>query len=185
MKLSKIAKIPHLAIMHAKLKMCGVKYGKKIRGNRVVLKNKGKIDIGDRVNLNSYPGGEAYITGLQCHCEESVISIGSDCNLNGTMIHCRTSVSIGDFCLFGPGSRIVDNDSHRISTDIEERRKPPNAAPITIGDNVWVGMSSLILKGVTIGNNSIIAAHSVVTKPVPENVLVAGIPARVIKNISE
>jgi len=163
--------------------MFGVKYGKDIRGNRVFLKNKGKITIGNRVNLNSYPGGETYRTGLQTHCEESVISINNDCILNGIMIHCRTSVSIGRFCLFGPGSKIVDNDSHRISTDIKERRKAPNGAPVVIEDNVWVGMNSSILKGVTIGKNSIVAAHSVVTKAVPENVLVAGIPAKVIKKL--
>lgn len=185
MKLSRIFKILHLMGLHAKMKFYRVKYGKKIRGNRVVLKNEGKIIIGDRVSLNSFPGEEPYKTGLQCHCKESVISIGNDCNLNGTMIHCRTSVSIGNFCMFGPGSKIVDNDSHRLSIDVKERRKPPNSAPILIEDNVWVGMNSLILKGVKIGKNSIVAAYSVVTKPVPENVLVAGNPAKIIKKLSE
>lgn len=180
----KIFKIPSLMILHFSLVTFNVKYGKNIRGNRIFLKNKGKIIIGDRVNLNSYPGGEPYKTGLQCHCKESVIYIGNDCNLNGTMIHCRTSVTIGNFCMFGPGSKIVDNDSHRVSIGIEERRKSPNSAPILIKDNVWVGMNSLILKNVTIGKNSIIAAHSVVTKSIPENVLVAGNPAKIIKKIS-
>ncbi len=86
--------------------------------------------------------------------------------------------------MFGPGSKIVDNDSHRVSIDVEERRKLPNSAPILIEENVWVGMNSLILKGVTIGKNSIVAAHSVVTKHVPENVLVAGNPAKIIKNLT-
>jgi len=183
MKLSKITKIPHLMFLHAKLKMFGVNYGKSIRGNRVVLKNKGQINIGDRVSLNSFPAGELCKTGLHCHCEESVITIGNDCNLNGMMIHCRTSVSVGHFCMFGPGSKIIDNDSHRITTDIKERRQAPDSEPVTLEDNVWVGMNSLILKGVTIGENSIVAAHSVVTKSVPKNVLVAGIPAKVIKSL--
>jgi len=174
MKLSKISKLPHLLILHAKLKIFGVKYGKNIRGNRVALKNKGQIIIGDRVSLNSFPAGEMSKTGLHCHCKESVISIGNDCNLNGFMIHCRTSVSIGDYCMFGPD---------RITIDIKERRQAPESAPVILEDNVWVGMNSLILKGVTIGENSIVAAHSVVTKSVPDNVLVGGIPAKIIKRI--
>ena len=87
--------------------------------------------------------------------------------------------------MFSPGSKLVDNDSHRISIDISERRKPPNSAPIIIHDNVWVGMNSLILKGVEIGQNSIVAAHSVVTRNVPENTLVAGNPAKIIKTLTK
>ncbi len=52
---------------------------------------------------------------------------------------------------------------------------------VTIGENVWIGAKCLILKGVTIGNNAVIAAGSVVTRSVPENTLVGGNPARVIK----
>lgn len=170
--------------MHLKLKIHGVSYGKKIRGNRVILKNEGKINIGNMVTLNSYPDGEIYKTGLQAHCKNSVISIGDKCKLNGTMIHCRTSVKIGDFCMFGPGTQIIDNDSHRISIDVEERRKAPISSPVIIEDNVWVGMNSLILKGVKIKKNSIIAAHSVVTKDVPENTLMGGNPAKIIKKLS-
>lgn len=87
--------------------------------------------------------------------------------------------------MFGPGTKIVDNDSHRISIDVIERRKTPNSAPIIIGDNVWVGMNALILKGVEIGENAIVAAYSVVTKNVPENTLVAGNPAKILKTLTK
>ena len=183
MILAKILKIPSLISLHIRLKLHRVNYGKKIRGNRPVIKNCGEIYLGDRVSLNSFPGGELCKTGLQCHLKDSKIKIGNDCNLNGVMIHCRTTVNIGKFCMFGPGSKVVDNDSHRVSIDIEERRKAPNSAPITIEDNVWIGMNSLVLKGVNIGSNSIVAAHSVVTKNVPENVIVAGNPAKIIKQL--
>lgn len=156
-------------------------YGKNLGGNRVVLKNVGKIKLGNKVFLNSYPDGDLYRTGLFTHYKNAMISIGDNCIFNGTIIHCNTKVSIGSFCMFGPGTKIVDNDSHRISTDISERRKSSNSIPIYIGDNVWVGMNSLILKGVSIGKNSIVGAHSVVTKNIPENVLVAGNPAKIIK----
>jgi acetyltransferase-like isoleucine patch superfamily enzyme len=185
MELTKILKLPHLIILRLKLKFYGVVYGKKIRGNRVVIRNVGKIIIGDNVGLNSFPDGEPYKTGLQTHCEGSVIYIGDNCRLNGTMIHCRTTIKIGSFCMFGPGTKIVDNDSHRISRDIVERRKSPNSSPIIIHDNVWIGMNSLILKGVEIGQNSIVAAYSVVTKNIPEDTLVAGNPAKIIKNLTK
>ena len=181
---TKIFKLPQMIWLNSKLKINGVTFGQKIRGNRILIKNTGTIKLGNGVYLNSYPAGELYITGLLTHCEDSLISIGDNCKLNGTIIHCRSSVSIASDCLFGPGTRIVDNDSHRISIDKEERRKPPNSAPIKIEENVWVGMNSLILKGVTIGKNSIVAAYSVVTKDVPENVLVAGNPAKVKKTLT-
>jgi acetyltransferase-like isoleucine patch superfamily enzyme len=185
MNISKISKLPHLIGLRLKLRVYGVAHGKRIRGNRVIIKNVGKIIIGNSVGLNSFPGGEPYRTGLQTHCKDAIISIGDNCNLNGTIIHCRTKVEIGSLCMFGPGSKLVDNDSHRISIDISERRKSPNSAPIIIHDNVWVGMNSLILKGVEIGQNSIVAAHSVVTRNVPENTLVAGNPAKIIKTLTK
>jgi len=55
--------------------------------------------------------------------------------------------------------------------------------PVVLGDNVWVGDHATVLKGVTIGNNSVVAARSVVTKDVPDNVVVAGNPARVVKTL--
>ena len=111
--------------------------------------------------------------------------VGNNCLINGTMIFCMTSVKIGDNCMFGPGSKVVDNDAHRTSIDVTTRRLPPETSPIVIHDNVWVGMNALILKGVEIGCNSVVAAHSVVTKDVPANVLVAGNPAKVIKTLTE
>lgn len=181
--IKKLLKLHYLIFLHIKLHCYGIKYGKRIRGNRVYIKNKGSIDLGDCVSLNSFPGGRYYKTGLQTHCDESKIIIGNNCNLNGTMIHCREFISIGDYCLFGPGTVICDNDSHRISIDIMERRDPPQSAPIKIRKNVWIGMNSLILKGVEIGENAIVAAHSVITTNIPENTLFGGNPARLIKTL--
>lgn len=65
-----------------------------------------------------------------------------------------------------------------------EERQSMLPAPIVVGRNVWIGSNSTILQGVTIGDNSIIAAGSVVTKDVPANAIVAGVPARFIRSIS-
>ena len=181
--MKKITKAWYLFLLHIKAKKQRIYYGKALRGNRIVISNKGKIVLGDNVSLNSFPNGDLYRTGLITYFNDAEIIIGNNCNLNGTMIHCNTSVKIGNYCMFGPGTKIVDNDSHRISIDISERRKPPVSKPINIGNNVWIGMNSLILKGVKIGENSIIAAQSVVTKVVPDNVLVGGNPAKIIKKL--
>lgn len=174
-----------LFLLRLKANRQHVIYGKNLKGNRVFIKNKGEITLGNNVYLNSYPDGDFYITGLITHKEDAKITIGNNCLLNGAFIHSNISVKIGNYCMFGPGTKIVDNNSHRISKDIKERRKPPIRKPINIKDNVWVGMNALILKGVTIGENSIVAAHSVVTKDVPPNVIVGGNPAKIIKHLEE
>ena len=180
----------HLAFqllgLHISLLSHHVKYGKRIRGNRCIIHNKGKIKIGDNVSLNSFPNGELYKTGLFTHLERSQIRIGNYCDLNGAIIHSRNSVTIGDNCMFGPGVIILDNDSHNTSIDPVQRRIGNiTDTPVVIGNNVWVGMRSIILKGVHIGDNSIIASGSVVTKSVPNNQLYGGNPAVFIKMLND
>jgi acetyltransferase-like isoleucine patch superfamily enzyme len=83
---------------------------------------------------------------------------------------------------------IFDNISHPMSAAKRLTRASiaaDDAAPIVIGRNVWIGMRSLIMRGLTIGDNSIVAAGSVVTKSVPANTLVAGNPAVAIREIPE
>jgi len=89
-------------------------------------------------------------------------------------------VKIGDNCMIGPNVGIY-TAGHSIEP--KDRNKSGYAIPIVIGNDVWIGGSCTILAGVTIGDNSIVAAGSVVTKSIPENTVVAGNPARVIKNI--
>lgn len=89
-------------------------------------------------------------------------------------------VRIGDNCMIGPDVGIY-TAGHAIEP--KGRNKSGYGIPITVGDDVWIGGSCVILAGITIGDNSIVAAGSVVTKDVPENTVVAGNPARVIKSI--
>lgn len=88
-------------------------------------------------------------------------------------------VVLGDGCQIGHNV-VFATLNHGIAP---EKRSSTFPAPIVLGRNVWVGSNSTILQGVTIGDNAIIAAGSVVTKEVPANVIVGGIPARFIKNI--
>ena len=91
-------------------------------------------------------------------------------------------VRIGDYTLFGPGVQIL-TPLHPLNA--EQRRREEYGKPIDIGSDVWVGGGALILAGVKIGNRSVIGAGSVVTRDVPDGVLAAGNPCRVIKQIHD
>ena len=108
--------------------------------------------------------------------ENASFSMGkSYCNYD-CRISCFNSISIGDGCAISQNVTIRDSDNHEVIREGYEK-----SAPIVIEDHVWIGINSTILKGVHIGEGSIIAAGSVVTKNCPPNSLVAGVPARVIK----
>ncbi|MDB3996601.1 acyltransferase [Gammaproteobacteria bacterium] len=93
-----------------------------------------------------------------------------------------TRVVIGDACMIAHGAYISDADWH----GIYDRAKPVgNTKPVVLEDNVWIGDSAIICKGVTIGKNSIIGAGAVVTKNVPPNSIFAGNPARLVKNLDD
>lgn len=98
---------------------------------------------------------------------------------NNCTIMDRGSIKIGNNVLIGPKVNLITLNH---SFDVKNRRAT-FAKPIVIEDNVWIGINSTILPGVTIGKNSIIGAGSIVTKSVPDNVVVAGNPARIIKHI--
>jgi acetyltransferase-like isoleucine patch superfamily enzyme len=89
---------------------------------------------------------------------------------------CDKHIKIGKGTTIGWGVEILDSDLHRIVQDDFEMSKP-----ILIGSQVWIGAKAMILKGVTIGSGSVVAAGAVVTRNVPENTLVAGVPAKIIK----
>jgi acetyltransferase-like isoleucine patch superfamily enzyme len=93
-------------------------------------------------------------------------------------------VEIGNHCRIAEEVKIFDNNSHNIDYNNRDMIKE-DVAPVKIEDYVWVGMNSIILKGVTIGMGSVVAAGSVVTKDIPSGVLVGGVPAKIIKQIKQ
>lgn len=130
------------------------------------------------------------------------VIIGSNSFIGGSTIICVDKVEIGNDVLISWGCTIVDNDSHSIywdlrKDDISDWKKGfddgkigkyknwenVKASPIRIEDKVWIGFNSIILKGVKIGKGSVVGAGSVVTKDVPPNTLVAGNPAKIIKEL--
>ena len=90
-------------------------------------------------------------------------------------------VTLGDGCQIGHNV-VFATLNHELQP---ERRGVTRPAPIVLGKKVWVGSNATILQGVTIGDNAVVAAGAVVTKDVPANTIVGGVPARVIKRIDE
>lgn len=107
------------------------------------------------------------------------LMLGSGYMNAGSQIRCQNFISIGENVAIARGVIIMDTDAHLIiyTDGLESNIRKP----ITIGNNVWIGTNAIILKGVTIGDGAIIAAGAVVTKDVPPRSIVAGVPAKVIK----
>lgn len=96
-------------------------------------------------------------------------------------LNCAHGITIGSDCVFSWDVQIMDTDFHQLIEESGE--KPDITAPIVIGDKVWVGAKATILKGVTIGDECVIAACSVVTKSFPPRTLIAGVPAKKVRTI--
>mgnify|MGYP001499525922 CR=1 FL=1 len=122
------------------------------------------------------------------------LSIGDNCGFSATVIACSHSIKIGNRVLVGANTTISDTDSHSINykerhPDYYGIREPGwkediKLAPIVIEDDVFIGMNTLVLKGVTIGKGSVIGAGSIVSKSIPPNVIAAGNPAVVIRTLA-
>ena len=110
--------------------------------------------------------------------EDAVIKIGKNCGFSGTTIGCAKSIILGNNVRCGANTLITDTDWH------QDDPRSRNPKPIIIEDNVWLGYGVIVLKGVTIGKNSLIGAGSVVVKSVSANSIAAGNPCRVINTIN-
>ncbi len=114
------------------------------------------------------------------------IEIGDGFGISGSTIYAYDSITIGKNATIGANCKIIDNDFHPLNP--EQRRLGLNKeytrrAPIVIGDNCFIGMNSIILKGTRIGNNVIVGAGSVVQGAFPDNCIIAGNPAKVIRQL--
>ena len=136
------------------------------------------ISIGDRCTFNSSSRFNARGINHRCILETgkpgAVLKIGNRCGFSGCSIVADKEVIIGDHVMVGANTCIGDRDDHpdRLGTSPQ---------PVHIGNNVFIGMHCIVMKGVTIGDNSIIGAGSIVTKDIPANCIAAGVPCKVIK----
>ncbi len=115
--------------------------------------------------------------GKHCHFGKNIY-----CNFNLTLVD-DTHIYVGDCTMFGPNVTVA-TAGHPILPELREKGYQYNA-PVHIGKNCWIGAGALIMPGITIGDNVVIGAGSVVTKDVPSNVVAVGNPCRVLREVNE
>jgi maltose O-acetyltransferase len=142
------------------------------------LRGPGRISIGRDVNAWARSGSNR----IDTFRSEATVSIGDRVRLNGAGIQAATRVEIGDDAILG-SCTIVDTD-HHAARSAQHSRGEINTRPIRIGRNVWIG-GAVVLKGVNVGDNSVIGLGAVVTTDVPPNVVMAGNPARVVRRLDD
>ena len=112
------------------------------------------------------------------------ITIGDNVGISGATLCAVEDIHIGNNLMIGSGAIITTTDSHPIHWEARRlHAEPPASAQVVIGNDVFIGARSIILKGVTIGDGAVIGAGAVVTKSIPPRVIAAGNPARIIKEI--
>lgn len=144
------------------------------------LKGEGRISIEDRVFFDDYRPQT-----IAAFAPSSEVAIGDHCYLNGAIILATHSICIGRDCLIGP-STLIDSDFHYLEIDRREKERrhgPPSGQAIICCDNVWIGLGAIVMKGVTIGKNSVVGAGCVVRQSISENVVVIGNPQQVAKKL--
>ena len=150
-------------------------------GNRVRLLgtvrvfNEGSMELHDRVLID---GRHEPVIISTIGAGKLVINEGVFMNY-GSDIACASSVTIGAYTRIGPRVTIGDHSAHAIDANT-----PDVPQPVVIGDDVWLGRNTIVLPGVTVGRGTLVAAGSVVTKSLPDCVLAAGVPAKVIRELS-
>jgi acetyltransferase-like isoleucine patch superfamily enzyme len=148
----------------------------------------GTIKLGKKlvvVSDSNFNGLGVFQPVVMCVADDGgVIEIGDDVGMSGCSINAREKIYIGHRVLIGSGALIFDNDAHPINpTNRRYAKEDIKSRPIIIHDDTFIGARAIIMKGVEIGEGSIVAAGSVVTKSVPPFTIVGGNPARVIKEI--
>lgn len=180
-------------LLKIKLRINGVQFGNGLTCfNSIpalqINKKSGLVSFGENVLFNSYTDQSWNSKCKLIVLANASLTIGNNSGINGVMIYCSTKIHIGDNVKVGGGTRISDSNHH--STNYLLRRNPKddaknvNAAPITIGDDVFIGANCYIGKGVSIGDRSIVAAGSVVVKSIPADEIWGGSPARFIQKIN-
>ncbi len=140
----------------------------------VLRAREGTISLGRDVRLRGGPTRLRLITR-----DGGRLVTGDYVGMNfGVEICAVQLISIGDYTSIGPNTTIYDTSFHPVSEGEEIR-----TAPVKIGKNVWIGRDALILPGVTIGDHSVVASRSIVMRDVPPRTVVAGSPAKVIREV--
>ncbi len=188
---NEIERLLLLPLARLQFALAGVSWasGWKFYGLPIIQKHRSSIfRIGQQMELRSStrsnPLGPNHPVILSTRRPNAALRIGSYFGMTGGSIVCEDAITIGNHVTVGANCMIVDTDFHPL--DPQKRQNTPldgATAPIIIEDNAFIGMQSIILKGVTIGAGSVIGAGSIVTHDIPAGVIAAGNPAKVIRDL--
>lgn len=134
-----------------------------------------KLELGER----TWVRGKYRANVITC-LENAAVQIGPDSLLNGVIISAREKISIGKKAMLSWNTIFIDSNLHPL-----DNSEPLVPRPIAIGDYVMIGSGAMVLAGVEIGSHTVVGAGSVVTKSLPDHVLAAGAPAKVIRKIGD
>jgi acetyltransferase-like isoleucine patch superfamily enzyme len=184
-RLAQLAQAPRIWKYRA-LSTCPNVQGSPIVYQPVLFLGSGSVVIGREVEFG-WPTSPLFYTGY-CQVEVSVpearivIGDGAQINNNAFIKSEGAGIHIGPRALIGSYVEIFDSDFHEL-TPARRRGGQPRMGPVVLGENVFVGEGAKILKGVSIGDDSVIGAGSIVTRDVPAGVIAAGNPARVVAEL--
>ena len=186
-----------------KMILLGVTFGKNTKVYNSVyldIHPKSQVTIGNDFEMSSGDSFNPLCRNLKgCIVAERAntkITIGHHVGMSSPCLWAKQEITIGDYVNIGGDCIIMDSDAHNLDWRVRDSLKMYNfeesldahtakCAPIHIGNHVLIGTRSIILKGVTIGEGSVIAAGSIVTKDVPANVIAGGNPCKVIKSLDK
>lgn len=151
---------------------------------RTIITGEGKVDIGINCMFGYKLGGFQYGSGIeiQPRIKSAMIRIGDNVATNNNLFFCAVNlIEIGDNTLIGQNVTIMDFEAH--GTKPDKRRELGEIGEVIIGRNVWIGNNVTILKDTVIGDNTIVATGAVVKGKFPANVIIGGVPSKIIKNL--
>ncbi len=142
-------------------------------GLELQIARRGRVEFGPFVWLGH---------GTKIRCHEGLVEIGAKTVLGQECtISAYERVRIGEQCVIADRAMFIDFDHGVVEVDRPIRQQGIYTRQVEVGSNVWIGYGACILRGVSVGDNSIIGTNSVVTKDVPANAVVAGVPARIVR----
>lgn len=174
------------------MKLNKISFGKnlKLYGVPVIFKKKAsELNIGENCTIKSSflsnLIGLNHRTIIVTRTEEAKINIGNNVGISGATIYARKVITIGDNTLIGGNVKILDNDFHPLEVEARniDNKDMIRSKEVIIGKDCFIGCNSIILKGSKIGDGTVVGAGSVVSGNYPGNCVIAGNPAKVIKEL--
>ena len=152
-------------------------------------RTEGPVFFGSRLELQVGRRGSIHLGrfvwlghGTKIRCHEGIVEIGSKTVLGQECtISAYSRVRIGEECVIADRAMFIDFDHGVVEVERPIRKQGIYTRDVEVGSNVWIGYGACVLRGVRVGDNSVVGTHSVVTKDVPANAVVAGIPARIVR----